>query len=64
VLGWRRPTECGRPHGRSGCVPGRGPKGEGRRYDVLPMLFLPEAGLAKKAERDQADYLRWMEAGF
>jgi len=37
--------------------------GEGRRYDVLPMFFLPEAGLARKAERDRADYLRWKDAG-
>lgn len=38
-------------------------EGEGRRFDVLPMFFLPEAGLARKAERDRADYLRWKEAG-
>lgn len=37
--------------------------GEGRRYDVLPMFFLPEAGLAKKAERDRADYVRWRDEG-
>jgi len=37
--------------------------GEARRYDVLPMFFLPEAGIAKKGERDQADYLRWAEEG-
>lgn len=37
--------------------------GEGRRYDVVPMFFLPEAGLAKKAERDRADYVRWADAG-
>lgn len=41
------------------------PEGEGddRVYDVLPMFFLPEAGLEKKAEKDRADYLRWKEAG-
>lgn len=39
-------------------------EGEGRRYDVLPMFFLPAAGLARKAERDRADYVRWREAGF
>lgn len=38
--------------------------GESRRYDVLPMFFLPQAGLARKAERDRADYLRWRDAGF
>lgn len=39
-------------------------EGEDRAYDVLPMFFLPEAGLAKKAEKDRADYLKWKEAGF
>src|SRR5690606_34240009 len=38
--------------------------GDGRRYDVLPMFFLPEAGLARKAEKDRADYLRWRDEGF
>ncbi len=38
--------------------------GEGRRYDVVPQFFLPEAGLARKADRDRADYLRWRDAGF
>ncbi|MFG1481221.1 terminase TerL endonuclease subunit [Xanthobacter sp. V4C-4] len=33
------------------------------RYDVVPMFFLPEAGLARKAERDRADYLRWKDEG-
>lgn len=37
--------------------------GEGRRYDALATFFLPEAGLARKAERDRADYLRWQKAG-
>lgn len=37
--------------------------GEDRAYDVLPMFFLPEAGLAKKADKDRADYLKWQEAG-
>ena len=27
------------------------------------MFFLPEAGLARKAERDRADYLRWKDEG-
>lgn len=36
---------------------------EGRRYDVLAKFFLPEAGLARKAERDRADYVRWRDAG-
>ncbi|SNB65502.1 Phage terminase-like protein, large subunit, contains N-terminal HTH domain [Rhodoblastus acidophilus] len=35
----------------------------GKVYDVLPMFFLPEAGLARKAERDRADYVRWRESG-
>jgi phage terminase large subunit-like protein len=34
-----------------------------RSYDVLPMFFLPAANLAKKAEKDRADYLKWAEAG-
>jgi len=38
--------------------------GEDRRYDVVPMFFLPEAGLAKKAENDRADYVRWRNEGF
>jgi len=37
--------------------------GEDRSYDVLATFFLPEVGLAKKADRDRADYLRWAEAG-
>ncbi len=37
--------------------------GEARRYDALPMFFLPEEGLAKKADKDRADYLRWKEDG-
>lgn len=32
-------------------------------YDVLPMFFLPEANLARKSERDRADYLKWAAAG-
>lgn len=42
------------------------PEGDGdkRRYDVLATFFLPAANLAKKADRDRADYLRWAEAGF
>ncbi|HEX2527449.1 MAG TPA: terminase TerL endonuclease subunit [Geminicoccus sp.] len=34
-----------------------------RLYDIVPMFFLPEANIARKAEQDQADYLRWAEAG-
>lgn len=40
-----------------------GEEGEGRRYEVAPMFFLPEANLARKAEKDRADYLRWAEMG-
>jgi phage terminase large subunit-like protein len=41
------------------------PDGEGdhRAYDVLATFFLPAAGLARKAERDRADYLRWVAMG-
>jgi hypothetical protein len=35
----------------------------GRAYDVLVQFFLPEANLARKAEKDRADYLRWATAG-
>ncbi|MGE0714088.1 MAG: terminase large subunit, partial [Alphaproteobacteria bacterium] len=37
--------------------------GDGRAWDVLATFFLPEAGLAAKAERDRADYLRWADEG-
>jgi phage terminase large subunit-like protein len=37
---------------------------EGRSYDVLPMFFLPEANLLRKAEKDRADYVRWARDGF
>lgn len=37
---------------------------EGRVYDVMPMFFLPEANLARKAEKDRADYVRWARDGF
>lgn len=37
---------------------------EGRVYDVIPQFFLPEANLARKAEKDRADYLKWNAAGF
>jgi phage terminase large subunit-like protein len=37
---------------------------DSRHYDVVPMFFLPEAGLARKAERDRADYVRWKDEGF
>lgn len=42
------------------------PSGDGdtRTYDVIATFFLPEAALARKADRDQADYLRWRDAGF
>ncbi|MFA7439968.1 MAG: terminase TerL endonuclease subunit [Sphingomonadaceae bacterium] len=36
---------------------------EGQRYDVLPMFFLPEANIAKKGEKDRADYMRWAAEG-
>lgn len=39
-------------------------EGEARGYDVLARFFLPEATLARKADRDQADYLRWRQDGF
>lgn len=39
-------------------------EGDGQRYDVLPMFFLPEAGLARKGDRDRADYVRWQRDGF
>ena len=42
--------------------PSDGPDGA-RRYDVVPHFFLPEAGIARKAADDRADYLRWAEAG-
>lgn len=38
--------------------------GESRRYDLLPMFFLPEANIAKKGEKDRADYARWAAEGF
>jgi phage terminase large subunit-like protein len=38
-------------------------EGEARRYDVLPMFFLPEDNIARKSERDRADYLRWAKEG-
>ncbi len=38
-------------------------QGSGVRYDVLPMFFLPEANIARKAEKDQADYLKWAGEG-
>lgn len=38
--------------------------GESRRYDVLPMFFLPEANIATKGEKDRADYMRWAAEGF
>jgi phage terminase large subunit-like protein len=41
--------------------PSDGP--DGRVYDILPMFFLPEANLAKKAEKDRADYVRWARDG-
>ncbi len=38
--------------------------GEARRYDVLPMFFLPEANIATKSEKDRADDVRWGPDGF
>ena len=35
-----------------------------RKYDVVPMFFLPAAGLARKVEKDRADYVRWKDEGF
>ncbi|MFD0846914.1 terminase large subunit [Sphingosinicella xenopeptidilytica] len=37
--------------------------GEARRYDVLPMFFLPKDNIATKSEKDRADYVKWAEAG-
>lgn len=37
--------------------------GDARRYDVVSMFFLPEAGLTKKGDKDRADYLGWKDAG-
>lgn len=34
-----------------------------RSYDVVPMFFLPSATLARKAEKDRADYVRWQRDG-
>ena len=39
-------------------------EGEARRYDVVPMFFLPEANIALKGEKDRADYVRWTKEGF
>lgn len=39
-------------------------EGENRCYDVLPMFFLPEANIARKGEKDRADYVRWAQEGF
>jgi phage terminase large subunit-like protein len=38
--------------------------GESRRYDVLAMFFLPEDNIVTKAEKDQANYLRWADEGY
>lgn len=35
-----------------------------RGFDIIPMFFLPEEGLAKKSDKDQANYLKWAEDGF
>ena len=37
--------------------------GDARAFDVLPMFFLPSEGLARKGDRDRADYVRWHRAG-
>lgn len=34
-----------------------------RAYDVVAQFFLPEANIARKSERDRADYLRWAKEG-
>lgn len=36
----------------------------GKVYDVVAQFFLPEANIARKSERDRADYLRWAKEGF
>jgi phage terminase large subunit-like protein len=35
-----------------------------RGFDVLPMFFLPEESLLKKADRDKASYVKWVEEGY
>lgn len=35
-----------------------------RGFDVLPMFFLPEESLLKKADRDRANYTKWVEEGY
>lgn len=35
-----------------------------RAFDVVPMFFLPEDQLAKKADRDKASYLKWRDQGY
>ncbi len=35
-----------------------------RGFDILPMFFLPEESLGKKADRDQAKYLLWKDEGY
>ena len=37
---------------------------EERAFDIVPMFFLPEDHLAKKADRDQAQYLKWVDEGY
>lgn len=37
---------------------------EERAFDVVPMFFLPEESLAKKADRDKASYLQWRDQGY
>ena len=37
---------------------------EERGFDVVSMFFLPEESLGRKADRDQANYLKWKEEGF
>ncbi len=34
-----------------------------KSYSILPMFFLPEIALDKKADLDGADYLRWRDQG-
>jgi len=35
----------------------------GRGFDIFPQFFLPEDNLNKKSDRDQANYLKWLQAG-
>lgn len=39
-------------------------EGEGRAYDIEAHFFLPKENITRKAEDDQADYLRWRDEGY